>query len=450
MHLAAIQNRSHYYFHLIHNPRERKDKRGIVLTAAAVLSCFTVLIPATLAVVYGISSLIGRIKKRHTASEIAFTSLHSFRRDSTSTESEKPITSPNENLDSPLHGSRNRSSSKKSESSTEEQEVPNKESSVDKLDTPLRRSRSRSSTEEQEVPTKEPSIEKLDSSLDGSRSRSSSIESEESDFTDSEEIDSTDSEDSTIKETPRYDFDWMHPVIRDRLLQALKKPQELNKSIAIAAEYLEHYSPHELLGLPKIDAEAMRLYLMAYGPIPERIDTAFKYIGKLNQIPNDRFTYQWLDLPYFFNQYDLRHFEFVAELKREYAKILVREILSNPEKNPFTLPHRANFNLVVLRDSLEPELISLAFKDLHTCGVNIENLHDDLIQLTKRADIDPSVFLHAFLSSLQLPHYPRINEYRLALLSRTDDVLRLLNVSDEFIQAIAIPPLIKEGIAESS
>lgn len=59
----TIRNVCEKYFNLILHPTTRHDKKGKALTAAAILSCFTLIVPAGFGAVYGIAKLAAKIKK---------------------------------------------------------------------------------------------------------------------------------------------------------------------------------------------------------------------------------------------------------------------------------------------------------------------------------------------------------------------------------------------------
>ncbi|MFV0339875.1 MAG: hypothetical protein ACK5MA_04475 [Parachlamydiaceae bacterium] len=70
------------YFDLIHTPREGRDRKHQALAAAAILSCFTVIIPAVFGAVYGIAKLVNKVKKGEAHPRIDEVTSPVFRRSS--------------------------------------------------------------------------------------------------------------------------------------------------------------------------------------------------------------------------------------------------------------------------------------------------------------------------------------------------------------------------------
>lgn len=357
--LHTIHNKSLHYFHMIHNPTERKDKRGIALTVAAVISCFTVLIPAAFAFVYGISSLIGRIKRKPSMENPGSMSLYS--------------------------------SSSHSSSIASDQEGP-----------------------------------------------------------------------SPMVEVAIYDIRWKTPELKAKFLEALATKYTPSISIEKAAYYLKHTQGayDEITAFAPLDPEGWRIFLMAFSPHTELLPNTEHFKKTLNQQRDSFLGCGLVD--------GKEYFDFSIEFIRPIIKKLAKEILSHPEINPFSLTHRGNFNRTVLRFSRDIELIQLAFRDLHTCGYNIENQHEDFVKIVQKILkdelIENSVFLHAFLSSHELPSYPRIHEYRMELLKSMDkeslkelaDNIPFLNLPKESIEAIEkefdllnnLPDLVEPGEIE--
>ena len=58
--MTAINQAFNNYFHLIRHPKEAERKRDKLLTAIAILSCITVLVPAAMGIGY---ALVGRVKR---------------------------------------------------------------------------------------------------------------------------------------------------------------------------------------------------------------------------------------------------------------------------------------------------------------------------------------------------------------------------------------------------
>ncbi|MFV0340399.1 MAG: hypothetical protein ACK5MA_07230 [Parachlamydiaceae bacterium] len=58
--MNSIKNACNNYFHLIRHPDEAERKRDKLLTAAAILSCITIVVPVAM----GLGYLVGRIKQR--------------------------------------------------------------------------------------------------------------------------------------------------------------------------------------------------------------------------------------------------------------------------------------------------------------------------------------------------------------------------------------------------
>ena len=85
--MVLINTACRNYFHLIRHPLEEGRKRPEkILTALAILSCVTVIVPAAVGALYGISSLMGRVKK----SEVHL-SIHATSSDTR--ESSEPLSS---------------------------------------------------------------------------------------------------------------------------------------------------------------------------------------------------------------------------------------------------------------------------------------------------------------------------------------------------------------------
>lgn len=61
--MLSIQQVCKNYFHLIHHPAEKTSKRRKALAACAILSCITVIVPASMGLVYGLAKLVGKIKR---------------------------------------------------------------------------------------------------------------------------------------------------------------------------------------------------------------------------------------------------------------------------------------------------------------------------------------------------------------------------------------------------
>jgi hypothetical protein len=123
--MTTIKEACRNYFHLIRHPKEQTDKKGKALTAAAILSCITLIVPAAVALVYGISKLAGRVKKSQPEPNVQNAAETALTPSSSSTSSSSTISS-SKSSSSTSSSSKSSSVSSSSESiDPEEQELLN-------------------------------------------------------------------------------------------------------------------------------------------------------------------------------------------------------------------------------------------------------------------------------------------------------------------------------------
>lgn len=121
--MTTVKDVCKKYFDLIHTPREGRDKKHKALAAAAILSCFTVIIPAVFGAVYGIAKLVNKVKKGEAHPRIDEVTSPVFRRSSEvppRRNSTVIITTPSSSSSSIIPPSNSSSSNAKSASASAE------------------------------------------------------------------------------------------------------------------------------------------------------------------------------------------------------------------------------------------------------------------------------------------------------------------------------------------
>jgi hypothetical protein len=116
--MPNIQTVCKDYFNLIRHPLKEQSKTGKALTAAAILSCLTLIIPAGFAVAFGLAKLIGKVKKVENHPDISPIASARF----TPTPSPSPSISKSSNAKSEEDKESSSQSSKNSKSAESEED----------------------------------------------------------------------------------------------------------------------------------------------------------------------------------------------------------------------------------------------------------------------------------------------------------------------------------------